>query len=562
MTHSKTIVAVLTALLLTAPTLFADNINVLPGESIQDAIDNAEPGDRVVLRSGVHRENDIFVNTPDIEIVGQRAILAPEPFTVMDGGGPELGVGFRVSASNVTIRGIHFVGASPGILTSEDDDDGLGSDPILEAYFSSFEASPTPVFNLVVKNCRFTRCILPILAACYGNSHFEGNRFEACASPEPEGEFGFLEGAAVGAMTVIVEGKGGSDETVVYRNRFNKIIPGLALAAYAESGKVDADRNVAENVHGGFWFGNSGAFSNPFDGKGFDLPQLRVRRNSVSQVLRTWGIGVMGSNFDEVCDGCDGSESIPSLVGVFSIENNAVTRTAFSGILAIADGFFLSDGGSEFPVPLALTRNRVANVFGDGIVASGTGGKVGLFVESNVAALNNGHGFALGFEGDSFIFATENTSFRNLFNGFDSLYSFGFSGGELDSSDGDPNLIALVDNRVTHNGRDGVFARSSEVGVFDNRIEHNRGDGIDIDDNSEGDIEDNRIRRNGHHGISNSGLDANISDNVVTDNARGAHVDIAGAGDGAGTVGTFDGNTGTGDADETETLDFDWISDL
>ena len=51
MTHCKTIVAVLTALLLTAPALSADTINVNPGESIRDAIIGADPGASKVTKA-------------------------------------------------------------------------------------------------------------------------------------------------------------------------------------------------------------------------------------------------------------------------------------------------------------------------------------------------------------------------------------------------------------------------------------------------------------------------------------------------------------------------------
>ena len=67
MTAAAVAVAALT-MVLSAPA-FADVIKVRPGQSIQAAIDRADPGDKVKLKPGTYREN-VQIATNDIELQG------------------------------------------------------------------------------------------------------------------------------------------------------------------------------------------------------------------------------------------------------------------------------------------------------------------------------------------------------------------------------------------------------------------------------------------------------------------------------------------------------------
>lgn len=54
---------------------------VRPGESIQDAIDGASPGDRIVVRAGNYAEQ-LTIETDGIDLVGRGAILSPPELPV------------------------------------------------------------------------------------------------------------------------------------------------------------------------------------------------------------------------------------------------------------------------------------------------------------------------------------------------------------------------------------------------------------------------------------------------------------------------------------------------
>lgn len=98
--------------------------------------------------------------------------------------------------------------------------------------------------------------------------------------------------------------------------------------------------------------------------------------------------------------------------------------------------------------------------------------------------------------------------------------------------DGDASLV-IEGNRITGNLWDGINVREDPVGV---------------------ELRANMVMDNGHQGISNSGVSTVIVDNVCSGNNSGVGPDIAGAGEGGGTVSVFAGNTGTGGADAIDRL--------
>ena len=75
----------LTLLLTLTGPLSADVIRVAPGDSVQDALDRAQPGDTVLLASGVHRERVVMDRGGEY---GRPVTLEGEPGAIIDGSDP------------------------------------------------------------------------------------------------------------------------------------------------------------------------------------------------------------------------------------------------------------------------------------------------------------------------------------------------------------------------------------------------------------------------------------------------------------------------------------------
>ncbi len=88
----------------------ADNIFVPPGESIQEAVDNALPGDTIFVKPGEYNES-IQINQDNLTIIS----YSKNPYnTVITGANRESNV-FKVIASNVTISGFSVTDSKYGI---------------------------------------------------------------------------------------------------------------------------------------------------------------------------------------------------------------------------------------------------------------------------------------------------------------------------------------------------------------------------------------------------------------------------------------------------------------
>jgi len=88
----------------------AENIYVPPGESIQEAVDNAFPGDTIFVKPGEYNES-IQINQDNLTIVS----YSKNPYnTVITGVNKESNV-FKIVASNVTISGFSITDSKCGI---------------------------------------------------------------------------------------------------------------------------------------------------------------------------------------------------------------------------------------------------------------------------------------------------------------------------------------------------------------------------------------------------------------------------------------------------------------
>jgi parallel beta-helix repeat protein len=95
--------ALCVALLLGAPPAAAEVLRVASGESLQDALDKAKPGDVVEVEPGTYREA-LTVDTPDITL---RGIVRGDARPVLEGGG-ELNDGVIASGSPFRMSGFRI----------------------------------------------------------------------------------------------------------------------------------------------------------------------------------------------------------------------------------------------------------------------------------------------------------------------------------------------------------------------------------------------------------------------------------------------------------------------
>lgn len=92
----------------------AENIYVSPGESIQDAVDKASPGDTILVKPGEYNES-IQINQDNLTIISD----SKNPYdTVITGKNAESNV-FKVVASNVTISGFSITDSKCGIYLND-----------------------------------------------------------------------------------------------------------------------------------------------------------------------------------------------------------------------------------------------------------------------------------------------------------------------------------------------------------------------------------------------------------------------------------------------------------
>ncbi len=104
------LLAVFLALVPISETGAAENIYVSPGESIQDAVDGAFPGDTVLIKAGKYNES-VQINQDNLTIISD----SKNPYdTAITGEDTKSNI-FKVVASNVTISGFSLTDSKCGI---------------------------------------------------------------------------------------------------------------------------------------------------------------------------------------------------------------------------------------------------------------------------------------------------------------------------------------------------------------------------------------------------------------------------------------------------------------
>ena len=259
-------------------------------------------------------------------------------------------------------------------------------------------------------------------------------------------------------------------------------------------------------------------------------------------------------------------DGIDARGGGLTISDNTVDHCEDNGIAVDLEGD--EDGGGGFSV--VVYRNTSNDNGDDGIYVNEVGNAEGVYISDNTCLRNADDGINfLGEEcfivanrcddnlddgidvDDSFaVIIRENTVQRNLENGISA----------------DSALTLILENRVKRNHRNGIMASGSAL-IADNEVLRNVRNGIILDDVSlyeefddggpdggDSAVVGNRIEKNGFQGISNSATDTAITGNICKKNNGKLGPDIAGLGDGSGSVSEFSGNTGTGGSDVEDRL--------
>lgn len=480
----RTLSVLAVAILTVAPRVEAfDTLTVNAGESIREAIIASSPGDTIRVKKGVYRPNIMEADGNPGIIVDVADITLIGDGAVIDG--DYQGDGFRVTASGVTIRGFTIVNCLDGIFGSGVEDDA------------------GTLFGVTITRNRVEACsdvgieLIEVEGAVVTH-----NIVEDCAGK------GILVRSTLNPIASVDVSRN--------RARFNGD-DGIAVrAASARVESNTADHNNDDGI-------DVGLFPSFGDGIEETLPTTLIKGNTAKYNAEN------GIEIDD--EGGQGGETTRN-----NCSFNGHDGISYESGAVEMDG--LEEPNGEFDH--TLSRNTLNHNNRNGMDVLGTD----VLVERNRADANGQSGYVLSDGGNiaSGNRATNNGQFgMNL--GGEALISDSVP----DGPDGGKDPVVAVNNRLTNNGLDGLFIDIDFAFAIENRCERNRADGIRVTESTNlVRLVENRCFRNISEGISNSGMNTDIEDNSTGGNALGAGVDIAGAGNGSGTVNDFFGNTGTG----------------
>lgn len=481
-------------LLLVAPLHAADL--VVPGDfaSIQDAVDAAATGDRVIVKSGVYFENPT-VTTDGLVLEGRGASLD----------GQYRGPCLTVAADGVTVSGFTLLnggdadGAS-ATLSWTGDDGRIEGNTLVGGAGAGLDLTG---LDPVVRGNTIVGCA-GVAVSCVATDDesrttIDANRIEAC-------------GAGIYAEDGRTDLRGNSVQGV--RGTGIELLPDIFLSVTTVEARVE--NNTLTQIDGP-----------AIDVTAFSGGTVTVRRNRLDQV-RGVGIQVTATGDSGVAvtrnrvRGVSETGAVVSVqTGTFFVAWNQLAGIGATGLDATAG----SDGGK-------LEKNVLRDVSGDGLSTSGDG----VIVRQNRLRDVSGHGIDVA--GDTCSMTLNR------------VRDAGLCGIRLVGDD-----CTLSKNVVSGSALDGLRTSGSDNTLVANVSSANGGDGIDLEeldlviDDSSNVVRDNVCVGNAHEGIDNTALNTVIDDNRVARNGgelgpeiAGAGNDVDGDGNPDGTVASFQGN--------------------
>ncbi|MHC4844668.1 MAG: right-handed parallel beta-helix repeat-containing protein [Planctomycetota bacterium] len=456
-----------------------DTIVVMTGDSIQDAIDLADPGDTIEVRKGIYVEN-LVVETPGLTLKAKGATVD----------GAYEGPCFLVDAADVTIEGFRLINGMAGVYAHDVMSDIIGPADT-PPYF------PSTAHGLrVIDNEIYAAIPLGGILVRGEDVWIEGNTIVGAAG------FGIFyelrdEGPeSQGSRTFIMD-------NVVRHTKFAPIIEG--------------DWDQPEYLPAGYGIAATGGrldiLGNHSEGNEFGGIAVEVWSEEIK--------GTEGPPFTRV-------------IGNVTHYNGAEIGGMFIEEEQFLDPFYMNEDGiwiyDRFGFGTIVEKNITHKNGDDGIDLIG----YGFVVRGNKASWNNDDGIE-GEVGDSLF--QKNVTW---FNFDDGLVGRPYE----NDADGSPPTEGnrIMGNTSFNNSDEGIQFSGHDNYIYGNKANGNVQNGILVPWGEDVVIESNQADKNGHQGISNSGVMTDIMFNKAKRNGFGLGPDIAGQGDGFGTVGDWFGN--------------------
>ena len=199
--------------------------DVYPGESIQDAINSAQPGDTIFVLAGTYYEHVVVNKT--VSLIGEDGDT-----TIIDGNGT--GIVVLVTANNVVIREFTVKNGNTGIYLDHSNDSTVRENNVIynvDAIFVRFSNNCTIYQNLVGNNTHRGILVTDSWHFTISNNKVYGNRW-----------YGINANASVNGVIV---------ENEAYENYYDGI--GLLNS----NNCTVARNNVSDNLFFGIWLDSS-----------------------------------------------------------------------------------------------------------------------------------------------------------------------------------------------------------------------------------------------------------------------------------------------------------------
>jgi parallel beta-helix repeat protein len=508
------IVLALIALLPVTGAAEAETLMVEPGQSIQEAVEAASPGDIIEVQAGSYYEN-LNITKP-LKIIG---IGNP----VVDAGGR--GSAIMLSAGGITLEGLVAVNAScrdcSGIKVISDGNEVLGNVALGNYEGITIEKSR----NNTLKSNNVTNNL--------------GDGIDIEASSNNSLYFNEINGNGDEGLDIDES----SDSNIVIGNRVAGNEYGLSLEN--SRGNVLKDNLFLNNTFGIFLLAaeKNVLSNNTAEGNSYnfgDLGSLEGLRNEIDTTNLVDGkpiyylVGARGVFIDQTsnagivyCIDCEGitvrgisvSDNFVG-IGLYNVSNSTVVENYVSS--SVEDGIQLFRSSNCTVVRNTAAKNDYEGlcvlsssgirIEGNNFSANGDDGlhinKSSCHVEANAIEDNENNGM--------FIEGSHGCVFR-----MNSIEDNGLNGIRIEGS----GSVEVAMNNVSRNVKDGVSIEGSgSFTIRGNSARRNEMSGIAVYSSSEGFVEGNEVSEN-EYGISvftSRGIDVNR--NTASDNLDGVHL--------------------------------------